>query len=176
MIFEEDTGFIFAFLDKRIEFEFPALQVVDAMVAYAKPFFSAEVRPRDARLIVRLRVFAYDNRQIAREGVDMRGEKGTVLLVECRHARIHVHVILRHTGGQELAVAIQDVPSRRRNGFAGGHLFLRHFQPLVAFYGLDIDDFSDHGKEAAKDDREDDREAPNRISLFVRHEWLVISG
>ena len=169
LVFKEDTGFILAFLDERVEFEFAALQVVDAVVANPESFLASEVRLRDARLVIRLRVVAYDNSQIAREGVDMRGKECTVLLVQRRYARVHIHIILRHTGGKQLTVAVEDVASRSLNRLAGRHLFLRHLQPGIPFDCLDIDDLNHHSNEAAQDEREDDRETPDRISLFVTH-------
>ena len=149
LVFEEDAGFIFAFLEQRVALEFAALEVVDTMVADTEAFVGTEVRPRDARFVLRLRVLGYDDRQIAREGVDISGEEMAVVVVERRYARVHVHVVLGHAGSEELAVAVEDVTARGLDGFARRHLFLRHFEPLVALYGLDVDDLAHDGEEAA---------------------------
>ena len=61
LVFEEDTGFIFAFLEQRVALEFAALEVVDAMVTDTESFVRTDIRPRDARLVLRLRVLGYDD-------------------------------------------------------------------------------------------------------------------
>ena len=174
LVLEENTGFILAFLDETVLLEVLALEVVDTMVADAESFLSAAVGVDDAGSVFSCGPVTDDAGEVEREGVDMGGEECAAFVMQSGYARIHIDVVLRHAGGQELTVAVKDVTARGGDGLMRRYLFLRYLEPLVAFDGLDIDDLAQHGDEAGEDDDEDDRKTPDSISLLVAH--LIFVG
>ena len=139
------------------------------MITYLESFLAFEVRMHNARLVFGLRVLAYNRRQVLGQRIDMGMEQRTVLLVQRGYARIHIHIVLRHTAGQQTAVAVQYVTACRRNRPHGRHLFLGHLEPFVALHGLHVDDLAQYGEETDQDENKNDGKPPNGVSLFVRH-------
>ena len=174
LVLKENTAFDFSLFDKHILLQLAPLEVVDTLVAHAQPFLSVPVRTRDTRLVFRRRITAYDTRQVLRQCVDRRHKQLTVILMQRLHARIHIHIVLRHTGRQQLTVAIEDIPARGLDRFVRRHLFLRHLQPLVTLGSLDIHNLHQHGYKTERDEEEDNGKAPDRISLFVTHGFLSV--
>ena len=146
------------------------------MVAYFQARFSFLIRLYDTRFVFRLRVLAYDSGKIQRQRINMPVKELTVLLMQCLHARVHIHIILRHTGGQQTTVAIQDVSASSSDRTMRRHLLFRYFQPCFPLESLNIDDTTQYGSKTDKDCDEDNRKSPNRISLFVVHHFSILTG
>ena len=176
LIFEEDTALVLAFFDECVLLQGLSLQVVDTMIADLKTLLVAAVSIGDTHFVFRLRMVADDSSQIERQGVYITREQRTVLLMQRLHARVHIYIILRHTGRQQMTVAIEDVTACGGNRLVGGHLFFCHLEPFVPFDGLDIDDLTEHRHKTQRNHDEDDRETPYGISLFVAHCLVILVG
>ena len=142
-------------------------RAADLEVAFLGRF--AAKSPEHRLTILQRRAVAQDAAQALRDGVDIVVEEGITAQVQGLHARIHIYIVLRQAGRQEVTVGVEDLTPRRGYDLIGLDLLLGDLEPFVLLHMLRDEDLHQHQHEQGRYPQEDDSETQDGMFHVLTH-------